>query len=275
MAKTFPPNCLICGDESRYYFSKRYGGFPCSPFPEGFDAHLYKCVNCGFTLSNTHFEMNEHDWYRLNETWHHYHESDNQVNQPPYINMALALKLLMEKGIISKKSVLDYAAGYGTLSDLLLRYFDIPIEIFDDYVNDAKKRYLKKSDLLSYKVVINTAMFEHIVKRSSLDEVNKLVDEDGVLMLHTMVAETVPNDADWFYLVPHVHTAFHTNKSMSILMRQWGYSSSVYAPEARSWFWFKENSPHLGLLEAQIETINWELKRKFFIWKDDFVDFWK
>lgn len=118
-------------------------------------------------------------------------------------------------------------------------------------------------------------MFEHVVNRASLDEVNNLVDVDGMLMLHTYVSEIVPNNPDWFYLTPHVHTAFHTNKSMSILMRQWGYSSSIYAPEARCWFIFKDFSPNLNLLQFKIEEMNRELQRKFFFWKDDFVNYWK
>lgn len=104
--------CLICDNESKYYFTKYYDNFPGSPFPVGFDAHFYKCVHCGFTLSKTHKEMNQIDWSRLNEAWHHHHEGMNQVNQPPYINMALALKMMIENGLCSKNSILDYAAGY-------------------------------------------------------------------------------------------------------------------------------------------------------------------
>jgi hypothetical protein len=268
-------SCLICDSSTEYFFSKKYSGFIGSPFPDGFKVDFFKCINCGFTLSRTHKEMDHSDWVRLNESWHRHHEFDNKVNQPPYINIILALNILIKSGICSKSSILDYAAGYGAIQDLALRYFNIPIEIYDEYVQNPNKAYVDKKDLLTYKTLINTAMFEHIINRSSLDEVNSLVADNGVLVLHTFVSENVPKNPDWFYLNPHVHTAFHTYRSMEILMKQWGYSASVYAPEARCWFIFKQSFENIDSLEFRIEKINIELQRKFFFYKSGFVDYWK
>jgi hypothetical protein len=72
-----------------------------------------------------------------------------------------------------------------------------------------------------------------------------------------------------------VHTAFHTNKSMSILMEQWGYAASIYSPQAKSWFLFKNDSPVLQNLESTINSINRELQTKYFYYKNGFVDYWK
>jgi hypothetical protein len=129
--------------------------------------------------------------------------------------------------------------------------------------------------LQKYKLVINSAMFEHVIDRESLDFVDGLVADDGVLMLHTFISATVPQDPNWFYLEPHVHTAFHTNRSMDILLGDWGYAASVYAPEARSWFIYKRNAPQLDLLEEKIRQINAELQREYFFFKRGFVDYWK
>jgi hypothetical protein len=135
--------------------------------------------------------------------------------------------------------------------------------------------YVKEGHLQKYKLVINSAMFEHILERKHLDEVNDLVDFDGTLMLHTLVCEKVPTDPNWFYIKPIVHTAFHTNKSMEILMKQWNYVASIYSPQAKSWFLFKKDSPFIYDLEHTIEKINRELQKKYFYYKNGFVDYWK
>ena len=130
--------------------------------------------------------------------------------------------------------------------------------------------YIGEHDTRKYKLVINSAMFEHVLGRKHLDAVNNLVDEDGVLMLHTVICENIPNDPNWFYLTPMVHTAFHTNKSMDILMKQWGYVASIYAPQAKSWFLFKKDSPDINDLENAVSRINKELQTKYFHYKKGF-----
>jgi hypothetical protein len=41
-------------------------------------------------------------------------------------------------------------------------------------------------------------MFEHVLRRADLDQVNDLVQEDGCLIIHTVVCENVPKDPGWF-----------------------------------------------------------------------------
>ncbi|PTQ71600.1 methyltransferase family protein [Pseudomonas sp. GV071] len=163
------------------------------------------------------------------------------------------------------------------MAKALAKYFNHKISIFDKFVRstDQNSGYVEEPNLKHYDLVINSAMFEHVTHRDSLNEVNNLVSNNGVLMIHTVVCETVPNDPNWFYITPMVHTAFHTNKSMEILMDQWGYSKSVYSPQAKSWFLFKDSHPQIKNLHKKIDAINNELQTKYFISKDGFVDYWK
>lgn len=115
-------------------------------------------------------------------------------------------------------------------------------------------------------------MFEHVLKREDLDSLNSLVEEDGCLILHSVICENAPNDESWFYLRPPVHTAFHTNKSMQILMDQWGYHSSIYCPQSKSWVLLKNK---VNEIENVINNINYELKTDWFYYKKGFVDYWK
>jgi hypothetical protein len=273
-------SCLICGAEASYFFSKNYSSYPGSPFPDGYAVDYLKCIYCGFVISKTHAEMSPDEWGRLNSSWHHHFESsleDRTNNQPPYSEQALALILLHENKLLDINSVLDYAAGYGSMAKILKKYFKKDISLFDKYVTDVDSNlmYVKHDEIGKYKTVINSAMFEHVLKREHLDAVNDLVDFDGVLMLHTVVCERVPKDPNWFYINPMVHTAFHTNKSMEILMEQWGYAASLYSPQAKSWFLFKDGSPVLDHLHEVSKRINNELQSKYFYYKKGFVDFWK
>ncbi len=273
-------NCLICDAEASYFFSKKYTSYPGSPFPDGYSVDYFKCINCGFVISKTHADMSPDEWAGLNSSWHHHFETsleDRTNNQPPYAEQAFALVMLHENKLIDIESALDYAAGYGSMAKILKKYFKKDILLFDKYVTDSASnlKYRGQGELKKYKTVINSAMFEHVLKRENLEAVNNLVDDDGVLMLHTVVCERVPKDPNWFYINPMVHTAFHTNKSMGILMEQWGYAASLYSPQAKSWFLFKAGSPVLDCLNVVSEKINNELQTKYFHYKNGFVDFWK
>jgi len=236
----------------------------------------YKCKRCGFVLSKTHSELEENKWSKLNHLFHHYVESSSNekiVNQPPYAEQAMMLSYLGRNGVISTKSMIDYAAGYGSLSNILAKYHDIKLPIFDTYIQSGNSnRYVDKSELKTYKTVINSAMFEHVLKREDLDQLNNIVDSDGCLIIHTLVCENIPNDPNWFYFRPPVHSAFHTNKSMGILMDQWNYRSSIYSPKSKCWVLLRDS---VNTIEKKIMELNQELQCDWFYCKDGFVDYWK
>lgn len=269
--------CIICSSQTTYFFSKTFD-ISLVPFEKPLCVDYYRCENCGFVLSKTHSEMNSHDWEKLNIEWHTKFDSwdldlDLHLsNRPPFIEQALVISILSKYGLLDLNNALDFAAGYANLAGLLDKYFGIKVNVFDRYIQDNGNgiNYLSENDLGNHSVVINTAMFEHVLNRDLLEEVNSLVADNGVLMIHTVICENVPKDPNWFYLLP-VHTAFHTNRSMSILMQQWGYKSSIYSPQAKCWFLFKK----LEQGEAIVKQINQELQTKWFYYKEGFVDYWK
>jgi len=271
---------MICAGASEYYFSKEYDTYPGSPFKDVISVRYFRCAECGFTFSATHQDMSKEEWSSLNVSWHHHFEGDHNsrnINQPPYAAQALVLSMLEVNGVIDLDDALDYAAGYGTLSRFMKKYFSRNICIFDKYVTsgDQTLTYLSEANLGHYSLVMNSAMFEHVIDRDSLDSVNHLVSTRGVLMLHTVVCENIPKDPSWFYLNPIVHSAFHTNESMRRLMEQWGYSASIYCPMAKSWFLFKDGHPAVAALEEKVEAINQETQSNFLVYKRGFVDYWK
>jgi hypothetical protein len=90
--------------------------------------------------------------------------------------------------------------------------------------------------------------------------------------LHTVICENIPYDENWFYLEHPVHCAFHTNKSMNILMKQWGFVSSIYSPQAKFWVLFKEEPKDL---DVKISYVNTLFQHEILIYKKGFVDYWK
>lgn len=272
--------CIICASNTHYYFSKTYAAYPGAPFENELTVDYWRCEHCGFVISRTHQEMGCALWGDVNTSWHHWmenHGAAGTTNQPPYADQALALAILEKNQLFSLDDALDYAAGYGTLSKFLSKYFAKSLKIYDRYVHDEKAglAYVSDKDIGRYQVVINSAMFEHVLSRHDLDSVNELVNDRGVFMLHTVVCEKIPKDPNWFYLEPIVHTAFHTNQSMSLLMKQWGYAASIYAPQAKSWFLFKDGHERLAELEKIVDELNREMQTKFFHYKPGFLDYWK
>lgn len=267
--------CIICNAESSYYFTKTYSKAPFDEFMKDIGpVDYYKCSRCGFVLSKAHQSLDKGQWDKLNHQFHHYIEGSvggHDLNQPPYAEQALMLRLLGDNGVVRTDSMIDYAAGYGSLSRILEKYFNASLPIYDPYVKAGdEQRYVQ--DLSTYKTVLNSAMFEHVVDRESLDYVDSLVDDDGCFIIHTLVCENVPKDPDWFYLEPPVHTAFHTNASMNILMEQWGYRSSIYCPQSKCWILMRED---VGAYSEKLESINEELQCQWFFYKNGFVDYWK
>ncbi len=269
--------CIICGSQCEYFFQKKYQEPPFDEFMREIgEVAYYKCTNCGFVISKTHSELDAIAWNTLNDLFHRYLEDANTektINQPPYAEQAMMLCILGKNGIVSTDSMLDYAAGYGTLSRILRKYYGLELPVFDQYIQaDISVPYLEKNALGTYKTVINSAMFEHVLRRADLDQVNDLVQQDGCLIVHTVVCENVPKDPGWFYLQPPVHTAFHTNRSMNILMEQWGYKSSIYCPRSKCWVLLTATQEDIG---HRISAINSELQADWFIHKVGFVDYWK
>jgi hypothetical protein len=120
-------SCLICKSNTFYYFSKTYPTFTGSPFKDELKVDYYRCEECGFVLSETHKEMDKKQWEELNTSWHHHFTQNRNAsisNPPPYLDQAVALMLLSENGAINIESALDYAAGYGTMENILKKYFN-------------------------------------------------------------------------------------------------------------------------------------------------------
>lgn len=260
--------CMVCHRGMDYFFSKRFDSDSLG------EVDYYRCAGCGFSASKTHLEMPEADWVNLNTSWHDANNlrADNPWNRSQrHFNQALMIHLLHRYGIIGNGQWLDYASGQGHLSRQLHSQFGLALQSFDKFVQPTSLP-TSASELVErgYALVTNTAMFEHARDRQTLDEIESYVGRDGCLAIHTLVRGEIPDDPHWMYLLP-VHCAFFTNRSMDLLMQQWGYSCSVYSEQAKMWIWFKVEPK---LIARKVAELNQSMGWEYLHFKPGFVDFW-
>lgn len=262
-------NCIICNSRMELYFAKKFNEFGLG------DVEYFKCGRCGFCASQTHFEMTVDQWAALNNAFHSasHQRTDNprQRNQR-YFNQALMLFLMNKKGLLHCEKWLDWGCGVGSVALLLKELFGIRLLAYDKYfapqINATGKDQLVPG---SFDCVVCTAVFEHVRDRETLNEIESYVKESGCLAVHTLVPETVPKDPGWMYLLP-VHCAFHTNRSMQILMDDWGYACSVYNELSKMWVLFRQDPADV---ELRVSALNRALGYEYLHFKRGFMDYWK
>jgi len=256
--------CLICNNDSEYYFEKEFEGY--ENILE--KAVYYKCKNCGFVFSDTHFNLSAEEYEKLNKKYCEYSFVEN-INdfehRPPYLQQALLLNIL-DKFSICGKNRLDFGCGTKFFGRILNDNFNLHIDGYDKYLDKNFKPSKNK-----YALVFSSAVLEHITSINTINEMISYLADDGILVFHTLVCENIPKDKNWFYLLP-VHSAFFSNKSMSVLMDRYNFNSSAYCPAAKCWILFRGNS---DIVKEKIDNINFSLLNNYLIFKDGFVDYWK
>ena len=271
-------NCLICSQKMYFYFCKSFTERHLS------NVDYYRCENCGFCISKTHVEMSPEAFSEMNIDLHsQYQFTDINPADPRWKSRLQAqadvIADLYQLGLLEhSKPWLDYACGDGSLSDLLATHYRLELQKYDRYLPEQSS-YLGPQDIVSggFDLVITTSVFEHLTKRKHFDEINSLVSDNGVMGLHTMVREVVPQDPTWFYLLPP-HCALHTNKSMEILFEQWGYRSSIYHVDSRIWFWFKSDPQRIEEIVGKANDRRNHIAQSAplcYEFKKGFVDYWK
>lgn len=262
--------CMICRAQMRYFFSKTFDVCDLE------QVDYWRCTACGFAASRTHQEMSDERWSRLNHDFHaqtHFTEGNPYNRNQRYFNQALMLSLLQRQGLVQTTGPwLDWGCGVGAVAKLLQAYFGLHLGTYDKYFT-PEVNAVTEADLRprAHELVLNTAVFEHVRGRHTLDEIESYVGPAGCFAIHTLVPEQVPQDPGWMYLLP-VHCAFHTNRSMQILMDDWGYTCSAYNEHAKLWVLFKQP---VAEVQAKVAALNQALGWQYLHFKAGFMDYWK
>jgi hypothetical protein len=270
---------MVCRGGLEHYFTKDFGG------QWGLNEVEYlKCAGCGLTMAKTVHDMTGKQWETLNVRFHrhlfasthddHYEDPLRAMRLRGLRRMhrqAETIAHLAVKGLLPRnRQWIDYGCGDGTLANMLSE-LGLPTLKFDRYMARKGEGYLVEDDVKGpYGLVINTAMFEHIRDIEGLDRIAGLVSDRGVLALHVMVRESIPEDPEWPYLLP-VHCTLFTNRSMQRLFDRWGFRASLYHVPGRMWFWFMQEA---NSVERLIDE-NGIGEAEGFYYKRGFADYWK
>jgi len=236
--------CVVCGKEMGFYFTKEFNAWGLGT------AEYWRCANCGLVICKTLYDMSQRDWRLLNDCYHNslFKLAVDDPRRPMRLRgrerlcrQADTIGALTRKGLIPiDRQWIDHGCGNGVLAEALASR-GLPVIKYDPYLGYSPEGVLEKQ----YGLVISTAVFEHLRERAVYDEIAGLVADNGVLALHVLVRESIPQDPTWFYLLP-VHCTFFTNKSMQLLFDQWGFEASLYHVPSRMWFWFKKDVEPIG-----------------------------
>ena len=265
--------CFVCGEEMKFFLEKDFG-------MENLGKCEYvRCENCGIVVAKTVYEMSHEDWSKLNSECHNklFHgKVDIEEIDPQWLSrlevQANFFVDLLKRGIFkSDWRTIDYGAGNGLLADKInLKLKTDWLKKFDAYMAE-NENYLSPEEVKpeSFDFLVTTSVFEHLLgNQGDVEKIISLVKPDGVMALHTLICDEVPQDASWFYLLP-VHCTVWTNKAMAKIYKKFNFKGCAYNVESRMWLMFK-NVSDFDRLKAEIKNLpgTWQLD-------ENFVEYWK
>ena len=260
--------CFICNREMQKYFSKNWQGKASGSF--------VRCPGCGMVVNQTMYEMDDREWKKVNVQDHViYQGTDENITDPRWVERLeaqarLFADLFALKVFPAGMKLVDYGCGDGKLSRYFKKKCNTGDEIlcYDKYMAD--EGYLSPGDMKPgvFDGLITCSVFEHLLGKQDVEEILSYIKDDGVFCLHTLICEEVPQDPDWFYLLP-THCTLWTNKAMGILFKENGFRGCAYHVEGKMWFFFKDKV-QFDLLKKKARQVEGN-----FVFRDGFVDYWK
>ena len=244
-----------------------------------------KCKDCGLVVNKTVYEMTEDEWAELNDSHKEYQGTNDNPVDPDWI-CRLHAQASVICGLIRHEIVavdgrnVDYGCGDGKLSEYIndeyekstgVRLSHYIVGKYDKYMCPSGATDYYRDDEVSkgaFDFVLSCSVFEHLIGIDDVDNILSLVNESGIVAMHVLVCEEVPNDSEWYYLLPS-HCTIWTNRAMKMLYQKYGFVGCAYHVEARMWFFFKDEAKYQKIQSAQYDIPGtWVISEKF-------VDYWK
>ena len=263
--------CFVCNGKMAPYFVKKH--------PSGLVSNYYRCSECGLTIDKTIYEMSEQERVNLNNFNHStYQGMDfNSVDpkwiprlekQSEFINQLLILDI-----ISSDMTIVDYGCGDGKLAKFVNEKCNMNlISNYDKYMKISDVSYLTDDDMSPNMadMVITCSVWEHLIGKNDVENIYLYLKEDGIFCIHTLIAEEIPKDDDWFYINTNgAHCTLWTNDAMKIWFNTHGFVGCIYHLESKMWLLFK-SSEKFNKLKNSMEKISGTVAVS-----NEFVDYWK
>ena len=271
--------CFVCGEEMTHYMTKKIS----TQYLDGVDTFEYvRCPNCHLVVSKTLYEMSHEDFMAFNNAAHE--DLFNGVLKfedldPQWLNrleiQADMFVSLVKLGVLKYDlKTIDYGAGDGKLANKINKKLGrVWLKNFDAYIKPFNENYWSADEVkpASFDFLVSTSVFEHLFgNQGDVDKIIGLIKPDGIMALHTLICEEVPQDPNWHYLLSiPVHCTLWTNKAMSIVYEKSGFKGCAYNVESRMWLMFR-NVDDFNNLKSKAALLKgtWQFK-------NEFVDYWK
>ena len=265
-------NCFVCGAEMKHFLEKNFGMNHLGK------CEYVRCENCGMVVAKTLYEIPHDEWSALNYECHSKlfgGELDIEIIDPQWIQriemQAELFAKLVNLGVFkSYWRTIDYGAGDGKLADKVnTKLKKIWLKKFDAYMKPLDENYLSAEEVTpsTFDFLTTSSVFEHLLgNQGDVEKIINLLKPEGVMALHTLICDEVPQDPNWFYLLP-VHCTVWTNKAMAIVYKKFGFKGCAYNLETRMWFMFRNVADFENLKAAQLNG-TWQFD-------ENFVDYWK
>lgn len=274
--------CFVCEGDMSSYMTKKY------PYTGLIDEAVFlKCENCGMVINETMYELSPEKWKELNLKLHkQYQGMDYVEGDPKWItrlrSQAKVLFGMFSIGLLkTDMNCVDYGCGDGKLSDYVDELLADStargiVKKYDKFMSNAHggrdKGYLTEGEIKekAFDVVITCSVFEHLVGLDDVDYIIKLLNPNcGVLGVHTLVCEDVPQDENWFYIDFPMHCTIWTNKAMKKLFELYRFKGCAYHLEAQMWFFFYDEA-----MFVKLKKFHKNIPGSWFF-SNEFVDYWK
>ena len=266
--------CFVCGGEMTPYFEKNFG-------MKHVDKCEYVCCeNCGLVVSKTVYEMPREQWEKLNYECHSALFNKGEIDYrdiDPNVFVRFETQSdffseLVKHGIFKPDwKAVDYGAGDGTLADMTNKKIGTAwLKKFDAYMEARDENYLSEVSPKSFDFLVSSSVFEHLNGiEGDVDRIIELIKPTGIMGLHTLICEEVPQNPNWFYALLPIHCTFWTNKATQILFEKAGFKRCAYHVEARMWLMFR-NVEDFERLKSSADKLTGTL-----VFSENFVDYWK
>ena len=273
-------NCFVCGGTMNDYFVQHHRN-PESGF--SFDRQFIKCERCGLVIDKTSYDMSPQERADINDKtviqdYQHIQQSEAHLRRDNRIHrQALFMYQVLRTGLIPDDGrIVDYGCATGELAKYvsLLKesnHEKIPnILLYDRFYHVCGGGYITDEEVTpnSFDAVISCAVFEHLHGKEDIDPILNLLNEHGILFLHTLVCEEVPKDPDWYYLMTG-HITMWTNAAMTHLYDSRGYVGCAYNVDARMWMFSKDKAQYLNF-QSKKDSVEGTT-----IFSEHFIDYWK
>lgn len=274
---------MICGCACEDFITIDYLATPFCEIALNYDipeVKLFKCTNCGSVVSEAQERLSPEKLGSLMGQTHTFWEKLKTriyadgikfpIGTAPHLQVATLVQLLLKNGLAQADNILDYAAGYGHLSKILKKYFAVRINNYEPFAASASEVYLCRENLENVTLLINCAMFQCLANLRPFEDMRSLLAENGVLLLQTVAAGNITPELTRHIFYTPVCLNMPSNCGMEILMKKFGFLSSCYAKNAKSWVFFQQE-----IDPAIVKNINRELLASELVYSKGFVGYWK